>query len=75
MRLVPGDVRLLKEGRNLVHATALFIADFNFCRVHSALKVKVTETTPAQERTPAMAAGLTDHVWTAGELIAPKEQN
>jgi hypothetical protein len=30
----------------------------NFCRVHSTLKI-----------TPAMAAGLTDHRWSIGELI------
>ena len=33
-------------------------AHFNFCRVHSSLK-----------KTPAMAAGLTDHVWTEKELL------
>jgi len=31
----------------------LFVAHFNFCRVHEALRV-----------TPAMAQRLTDHVWT-----------
>ena len=30
----------------------------NFCRVHSSLRV-----------TPAMEAGITDHVWTLAELI------
>jgi IS1 family transposase len=43
---------------NHKHATALFIAFFNFCRVHSTL-----------HKTPAMAAGLTDHVWTVAELL------
>ena len=32
---------------------------YNFCRVHSSLRV-----------TPAMQAGLTDHVWTLEELCA-----
>ena len=40
-------------------ATALFVAFYNFCRVHSAHK-----------QTPAHKAGLTDHAWTVGELIA-----
>ena len=31
----------------------------NFCRVHSTLKV-----------TPAMEAGLTDHVWNLQELLS-----
>ena len=37
---------------------------YNFCSVHSSL---TTET--GQPQTPAMAAGLTDHVWTVGELL------
>ncbi len=37
---------------------------YNFCTVHASL------TTSAQERrTPAMAAGLTDHCWTMQELL------
>jgi IS1 family transposase len=47
-----------KKARNLRAAVALFVAYFNFCRVHEALRV-----------TPAMAAGLTDHVWSLGELL------
>ncbi len=48
-----------KTLENLRHAIALFIAHFNFCRVHSA-----------HGRTPAQAAGLTDHQWTIEELLA-----
>lgn len=40
-------------------ALALWYAYYNFCRVHSSLRV-----------TPAMEAGITDHVWTLRELIA-----
>jgi IS1 family transposase len=54
---------------NLVHSVALTVAYFNFCRNHTALKIKATETTKAQERTPATAAGLTDHTWTIAELL------
>lgn len=49
-------------------------AVFNFVRPHSALKIEVV---PAgqhrrkwQLRTPAMAAGLTDHVWSLDELLS-----
>jgi IS1 family transposase len=48
-------------------------AVFNFVRPHGALRVKPAE--PAQhgrkweKRTPAMAAGLTDHIWTFEELL------
>jgi hypothetical protein len=37
----------------------VYYVHFNFCRCHSSLK----------RRTPAMASGLTDHVWTVAELL------
>ena len=46
---------------NHTYSVVLQAAHFNFCRVHSSLK-----------KTPAMAAGLTDHVWTARELLTCK---
>ncbi len=58
-----------RKVENLIHSVALTVACFNFCKVHSALKIKATETTAAQERTPAMVAGLTDHAWTIEELL------
>ena len=59
-----------KKLANLEHAVALMVAFHNFCRPHTALYQKATETTPACKRTPAMAFGLTDHVWTVAELLA-----
>ena len=49
-----------KKWDNLKAALALHFAYYNFCRIHSSLRV-----------TPAMEAGLTDHVWTLPELISP----
>jgi len=40
-------------------AVALHYMHYNFCRVLHTLRI-----------TPAMEAGLTDHVWTVDELIA-----
>ena len=37
---------------------ALWFGFYNFVRVHTTLRV-----------TPAMAAGLTDHVWSLPELM------
>jgi transposase-like protein len=37
---------------------------YNFCSVHSSLT-----TQSRQPQTPAMAAGITDHVWTVDELL------
>ena len=48
-----------KKVENHGHAIALFFAYYNFCRKHLSL----------DGRTPAMAAGLADHVWTLEELI------
>jgi transposase-like protein/IS1 family transposase len=54
-----------KKRENLRAALALFFAYYNFCRPHSSVK---TET--VKKRTPAMASGLTDHVWSIQELLA-----
>jgi IS1 family transposase len=40
------------------HMVALYFMHYNYCRVHKTLRV-----------TPAMEAGLTDHVWMIEELI------
>lgn len=44
--------------RNHVASVALYVAYYNLCRVHATLRT-----------TPAMAMGVTDHVWTVEELI------
>jgi IS1 family transposase len=48
-----------KKVENHGHMVALYFMHYNFCRVHKTLRV-----------TPAMQAGLTDHVWSIGELCA-----
>jgi IS1 family transposase/transposase-like protein len=58
-----------KTLENHKYAMVLLVAHYNFCRTHSALKIKATETTEAKERTPAQAQGLTDHKWTVEELL------
>jgi transposase-like protein/IS1 family transposase len=47
-----------KKLSHLKAAVALHFAFYNFCRVHSSLRV-----------TPAMEAGLADHVWSIAELL------
>lgn len=44
---------------------------YNFCTPHDSLRVRETadETTRWTERTPAMAAGLTEHCWSVKELL------
>jgi IS1 family transposase len=48
-----------KKLTHLKAAVALHFAYYNFCRVHSSLRV-----------TPAMQAGITDRIWTLAELIS-----
>jgi IS1 family transposase len=47
-----------KKLENHGHAVALYFLHYNFCRVHKTLRV-----------TPAMEAGLADHVWSLEELM------
>jgi len=43
---------------------------YNWCDAHAALRLRqVGGARKWLERTPAMAAGLTDHVWTVGEML------
>jgi len=44
---------------------------YNLVRPHKSLRVEVLSHPRRrwQPRTPAMAAGLTDHIWTVGELL------
>jgi len=48
-----------KKWENLWAAYSLHFAFYNFCRIHSSLRV-----------TPAMESKLTDHVWELAELLA-----
>jgi hypothetical protein len=54
-RLTNGFSRKME---NLKATIALHFAYYNFCRVPSSLRV-----------TPAMEAGLTDHIWSVAELL------
>ena len=47
-----------KKVENLEHAVALHYMHYNFCRIHQTLRV-----------TPAMEAGVADHVWSIDELV------
>lgn len=47
-----------KKLENHYAAVALYVSHYNLCRVHEALRI-----------TPAMQLGVTDHVWSIGELV------
>lgn len=48
-----------KKFENHCHMVAIYHAYYNFCRIHQTLRV-----------TPAMDAGLSDHVWNLAELVS-----
>jgi hypothetical protein len=52
---------------NHAHAVALHFMHYNFCRAHTTLTGNHPHRYPV---TPAMAAGLADHVWTVEEVCA-----
>lgn len=47
-----------KKLENHMHAVSLHFMFYNFCKIHSSLRV-----------TPAMAAGIDDHVWGMEEVV------
>jgi len=47
-----------KKVQNLEHMVALFYMYYNFARIHQTLRI-----------TPAMAAGVSDHVWDLEEIV------
>ncbi len=47
-----------KKLENHCAAVSLYVSHYNLCRVHETLRM-----------TPAMALGVTDHIWEIGELV------
>lgn len=47
-----------KKAEMHAHAVALHFMHYNFCKIHQSLRV-----------TPAMEAGLSDHVWSLEEIV------
>jgi IS1 family transposase len=69
---------LCKHEAGLRQQLALYHVYHNFCLPHASLRQPLSQPRPTQglgsakmwqPRTPAMAAGLTDHVWTLREVL------
>jgi IS1 family transposase len=69
---------LCKGADGLHQQLALYHMYYNFCLPHASLRHPLLQAEPThgtgsakrwQPRTPAMAAGLTDHVWTLREVL------
>lgn len=53
-----------KKIENLEHAVALHFMHYNFARIHQTLRV-----------TPAMEAGVSDHIWELEEIVGLLDSN
>ena len=53
-----------KKLENQAHAVAIHFMHYNFCRIHQSLRV-----------TPAMEAGIADHVWSLEEMARLIDSN
>jgi IS1 family transposase len=71
-------ITLCKGEDGMRQQLVLFQAYHNFCLPHASLRVPLAAPIPTngtgsakqwQPRTPAMAVGLTDHVWTLREVL------
>jgi len=52
-----------KKFDNLKAALNLHFAYYNFCRIHGSFRM-----------TPAMKAGITDHIWSIEEILVFSQQ-
>lgn len=69
--------RLTRRGRALAHQEGtlekgmyLVGCVYNLCTMHRSLRVRQEQGKKWQQRTPAMAAGWTDHVWSIEDLLS-----
>jgi hypothetical protein len=53
-----------KKIENHKHMMAIYAMNYNFARIHQTLRV-----------TPAMEAGITNHVWDISEIVSLIEAN
>jgi hypothetical protein len=70
-----------KDRQQLRRRVVFFQAFYNFARPHQSLRLLLPAPVQPrtgliqpqwQARTPGMAAGLTDHIWTFSELLTAK---
>jgi len=60
-RFTRKSISFSKDEEYLAHSVYLFVASYNFCKVHKGILGK---------QTPAMASGLTDRVWKSQDLLS-----
>jgi hypothetical protein len=69
-RFVRKTMNCSKILKRHTHAFNFFQAWYNFVKPHKSLRLEVNQGIKRWvQRTPAMAEGLTDHIWTLKELM------
>lgn len=75
-RLTRKTIAFSKKDEGLKNQMIVYQAHHTFVRPHRGLKVRISDDGNGlrkwQYRTPAMAAGLTDHIWSLKELMTKK---
>ena len=73
-RLTRKTLGFSKNRRELQHALDFIDAHYNFVKPHGSLRLRAPSEGNRQwvRRTPAMAAAISDHVWTLEELLCHK---
>jgi hypothetical protein len=71
-------IQIAKTALGLEQQISLIGSHYDFCLPHSSLRQPLPTPIPTkgngspklwEQRTPAMAAGITDHIWTTEELL------
>ena len=75
-RLTRKTIAFSKKVQGLSQQMSVYQGHYNFVRPHRALRISIRPNTPTlrkwQQRTPSMAAGLTDHIWSLKEFMSRK---
>jgi hypothetical protein len=74
-RLARKTLGFSKNRRELQHALDFIDAHDNFVRPNQSLRIPAPPEDSRRwiPRTPAIAAGITDHIWSLEELLCYKE--
>ena len=69
-RLTRKTLGFSKKKKLLVSSLNIYFGIYHFVKTHKGLRIQVDQNERKWiQRTPMMAAGITDHVWTLSELI------
>ena len=69
-RLTRKTLGFSKRKKLLISSLNIYFGIYHFVKTHKGLRIQIDQKERKwMQRTPMMAAGITDHVWTLSELI------